>query len=132
MAMDQAGLGLCHALCGPLAAHHEVHHGLGNAVLLPAVLAFNAEAIAPVRWPALRNAVGLPAQAGPDALPVWALRFPGRHRTAHKAPCLGFGRFNLRRRRRRGHAHGDDCQQRACRRGSRMFVGVERCLVRIS
>jgi alcohol dehydrogenase len=75
MAMDQAGLGLCHALCGPLSAHHEIHHGLGNAVLLPAVLAFNAPAIPPGRWPALRDVLGLPEDAGPDALAGWASSF---------------------------------------------------------
>ncbi|MCX6029283.1 MAG: iron-containing alcohol dehydrogenase [Chloroflexi bacterium] len=75
MAMDQAGLGLCHALCGPLSAHHDVHHGLGNAVLLPAVLAFNTGAISPERWPALRHALRLPADASPDALPDWSHSF---------------------------------------------------------
>ena len=75
MAMDQAGLGLCHALCGPLSAHHEVHHGLGNAVLLPAVLAFNAPAISPGRWPTLQDALGLPEDAGPDVLAGWARSF---------------------------------------------------------
>ena len=76
MAMDQAGLGLCHALCGPLAAHHEVHHGLGNAVLLPAVLAFNAEAISAERWPALRNAAGSAVRCRTGSLAgVWARAF---------------------------------------------------------
>ena len=77
MAMDQAGLGLCHALCGPLSAHHEIHHGLGNAVLLPAVLAFNAPAIPPGRWPALRDALGFAEDATPDALAGWARSFVG-------------------------------------------------------
>lgn len=75
MAMDQAGLGLCHALCGPLAAHHEVHHGLGNAVLLPAVLGFNAQAIPTERWPPLRAALSMPAAAVPAALALWARAF---------------------------------------------------------
>lgn len=75
MAMDQAGLGLCHALCGPLSAHHEVHHGLGNAVLLPAVLSFNAPAIPEERWPALRHALGMPSDARPEALADWAVGF---------------------------------------------------------
>jgi alcohol dehydrogenase class IV len=79
MAMDQAGLGLCHALCGPLSAHHEVHHGLGNAVLLPAVLGFNAPADGlnrpEGRWPALRHALGLAADAAPSALHDWAVGF---------------------------------------------------------
>jgi len=77
MAMDQAGLGLCHALCGPLSAHHEIHHGLGNAVLLPAALAFNAPAVPPGRWPALRDALGLSEDARPDALAGWARAFVG-------------------------------------------------------
>ncbi len=75
MAMDQAGLGLCHALCGPLSAHHEVHHGLGNAVLLPAVLAFNAPAIPADRWPALRHALGIAGDVQPEALSAWATGF---------------------------------------------------------
>jgi alcohol dehydrogenase class IV len=78
MAMDQAGLGLCHALCGPLSAHHEIHHGLGNAVLLPAVLGFDAAAISEERWPALRHALGLPGEAGVDALSGWATAFLAR------------------------------------------------------
>lgn len=75
MAMDQAGLGLCHALCGPLSAHHDVHHGLGNAVLLPAVLGFNAPAISEDRWPALRDALDLASEASPAALSFWAVGF---------------------------------------------------------
>jgi len=76
MAMDQAGLGLCHALCGPLSAHHEVHHGLGNAVLLPAVLGFDAPAIPEERWPALRHALGLDGSEQPQqGLFFWATRF---------------------------------------------------------
>jgi alcohol dehydrogenase len=75
MAMDQAGLGLCHALCGPLSAHHDVHHGLGNAVLLPAVSAFNAPAISAERWSALRHALGLPIEAVPAWLAPWARAF---------------------------------------------------------
>ena len=75
IAMDQSGLGLCHALCGPLTAHHKVHHGLGNAVLLPAGMAFNAEAIPADRWLPLREAVGLPAVARPDVLAGWMREF---------------------------------------------------------
>ena len=41
----QKGLGAVHALSHPIGAHHGTHHGTTNAVLLPAVLEFNAEAI---------------------------------------------------------------------------------------
>lgn len=75
MAMDQAGLGLCHALCGPLTTAYHLHHGLGNALLLPAVLAFNAPAISPARWPALREALDLPASAHPADAAEWVRGF---------------------------------------------------------
>jgi alcohol dehydrogenase class IV len=78
MAMDQAGLGLCHALCGPLSAHRGVHHGLGNALLLPALLAFDAPDIAPDRWPRLRDVLGLRETAQPGALEGWARAFASR------------------------------------------------------
>ncbi|MEO1276892.1 MAG: iron-containing alcohol dehydrogenase [Pseudomonadota bacterium] len=41
----QKGLGAIHALSHPLGAMHHVHHGTTNAVLMPAVLRLNAEAI---------------------------------------------------------------------------------------
>jgi alcohol dehydrogenase class IV len=43
----QKGLGACHSLAHPLSAEHDLHHGLANAVCLPAVLDFNRAAIQP-------------------------------------------------------------------------------------
>ncbi len=43
----QKGLGAIHALSHPIGAVHHTHHGTTNAVCMPAVLAFNADAIAP-------------------------------------------------------------------------------------
>jgi 4-hydroxybutyrate dehydrogenase len=37
----QKGLGVCHALAHPLGAELDLHHGLANALCLPAVLDFN-------------------------------------------------------------------------------------------
>jgi alcohol dehydrogenase class IV len=37
----QKGLGACHSLAHPLSAEYNTHHGLANALCLPAVLAFN-------------------------------------------------------------------------------------------
>jgi alcohol dehydrogenase class IV len=37
----QKGLGACHSLAHPLSAEYNMHHGLANALCLPAVLAFN-------------------------------------------------------------------------------------------
>ncbi|TKC98355.1 iron-containing alcohol dehydrogenase [Polyangium fumosum] len=39
----QKGLGACHSLAHPLSSEHGTHHGLANALCLPAVCAFNAE-----------------------------------------------------------------------------------------
>lgn len=75
IAFDQAGLGLCHALCGPLANHYHVHHGLGNTVLLPATLAFNAPAINAEKWIPLRDSLGLHTDAQPAILEEWATKF---------------------------------------------------------
>lgn len=75
IAMDQAGLGLCHALCGPVTANYHLHHGLGNAVLLPATLAFNAQAIPDHRWQDLRQALKLPEVANPESLSDWSRKF---------------------------------------------------------
>ena len=39
------GSGAIHALSHPIGAHHHTHHGTTNAVCMPAVLKFNADAI---------------------------------------------------------------------------------------
>ncbi len=44
VAFDHAGLGVCHALSHALGGRFHVAHGRLNAILLPAVLEFNAEA----------------------------------------------------------------------------------------
>lgn len=41
----QKGLGAIHALSHPIGAHHHTHHGTTNAVFMPTVLRFNADAI---------------------------------------------------------------------------------------
>ncbi len=40
----QKGLGACHSLAHPLSSECGLHHGLANALCLPAVMAFNEEA----------------------------------------------------------------------------------------
>ena len=40
------GLGLVHAISHMIGAEYDTHHGLTNAIVLPAVLKFNADAIA--------------------------------------------------------------------------------------
>ncbi len=41
----QKGLGACHSLAHPLSAEHGLHHGLANALCLPAVIDFNRSAV---------------------------------------------------------------------------------------
>jgi alcohol dehydrogenase class IV len=41
----QKGLGACHSLAHPLSSEHGLHHGLANALCLPAVLDFNEGAV---------------------------------------------------------------------------------------
>lgn len=47
IAFNSANLGLAHALAAPLGALHHVAHGLGNALALPAVAAYNETAMGP-------------------------------------------------------------------------------------
>lgn len=68
MAMDQAGLGLVHALSGGLCSQLHLHHGLANALLLPYVADFNGPAIAEDRRRAVNEIMGLDSEAPPAAL----------------------------------------------------------------
>ena len=43
----QKGLGACHSLAHPLSSEKGLHHGLANALCLPAVVELNSEVIAP-------------------------------------------------------------------------------------
>ena len=44
-AFDQSGLGIVHALAGPLSARYALHHGLCIGLLLPYGLAYNLPAL---------------------------------------------------------------------------------------
>ncbi|UCC52890.1 MAG: iron-containing alcohol dehydrogenase [Anaerolineaceae bacterium] len=68
MAMDHAGLGLIHALSGPLTSHTNLHHGLANALLLPYVLRFNLPAIPSARQQILNKLFGLDAAVDTEEL----------------------------------------------------------------
>lgn len=67
-AMDHAGLGLIHALSGPLTGHLHLHHGLTNAILLPYVMRFNLPAIPAERLSALKTVFRLPSSVPDHAL----------------------------------------------------------------
>lgn len=69
IAFDNAGLGVCHALSHALGGAFHLAHGRLNAILLPHVLRFNAQAV-PAPYAALASFCGL---AGPNGL-VFAIR----------------------------------------------------------
>jgi alcohol dehydrogenase class IV len=77
-AMDHAGLGLIHALSGPLTGHLHLHHGLANALILPYVLRFNLPAISSDRRRELSAALDLPADLNDNALVDQFTRFVRR------------------------------------------------------
>ena len=68
IAMDQAGLGLIHALSGPLTSHLHLHHGLANALIMPYAVSLNLPAIPPQRRRELNDAIGLACNADGDVL----------------------------------------------------------------
>lgn len=58
----QKGLGACHSLAHPLSSECGIHHGLANALCLPAVVEFNA-AVVPDRVARVSVALGGPQSA---------------------------------------------------------------------
>jgi 4-hydroxybutyrate dehydrogenase len=62
----QKGLGATHSLAHPLSSMAGLHHGLSNALLLPAVLRYNRQ-IASSRMADLARAARLTDDADPDA-----------------------------------------------------------------
>ena len=63
----QKGLGVCHSLAHPLSSEKNLHHGLANALCLPAVCDFNNAAV-PDRIERVRRTVDLNATSLSNAL----------------------------------------------------------------
>jgi 4-hydroxybutyrate dehydrogenase len=63
----QKGLGVCHSLAHPLSSEKNLHHGLANALCLPAVCDFNNAAV-PDRIERIRRTVDLNATSLSNAL----------------------------------------------------------------
>lgn len=63
----QKGLGVCHSLAHPLSSEKNLHHGLANALCLPAVADFNNGAV-PDRIERVRRIVDLNATSLSNAL----------------------------------------------------------------
>jgi alcohol dehydrogenase class IV len=65
----QKGLGVCHSLAHPLSSEKNLHHGLANALCLPAVCDFNNVAV-PDRIERVRRLVDLTATSLSNGLRV--------------------------------------------------------------
>jgi alcohol dehydrogenase class IV len=63
----QKGLGVCHSLAHPLSSEKNLHHGLANALCLPAVCDFNNQAV-PDRIERVRRTVDLTSTSLSNAL----------------------------------------------------------------
>lgn len=64
-AFDQSGLGIVHALAGPLTGRYGLHHGLTIGLLLPHGLAYNLPALGEKRA-RLLHALDMPRDAADD------------------------------------------------------------------
>lgn len=64
-AFDQSGLGIVHALAGPLTGHFGLHHGLTVGLLLPHGLAYNLPALGEKRG-RLLHALDMPRDAADE------------------------------------------------------------------
>lgn len=83
----QKGLGAVHALSHPLSSVLGAHHGLGNAVMLPYVVAFNRPAIEG-KLDVLARLLGLTDQ-GYTGVMDWILRLRAAIGIPHTADALG-------------------------------------------
>jgi alcohol dehydrogenase class IV len=83
----QKGLGAVHALSHPLSSVLGVHHGLGNAVMLPYVVAFNRPAIEE-RLAILARTLNLPS-SGYAGVTAWLLELRSVIGIPHTADALG-------------------------------------------
>jgi alcohol dehydrogenase class IV len=63
----QKGLGACHSLAHPLSSEKGLHHGLANALCLPAVVEFN-ESVVATKLDQVRRALDPGARSCADAL----------------------------------------------------------------
>lgn len=61
VAMDQAGLGVVHAMAGPLSSYYNIPHGLANAVLLPVGMRYNLVAV-PEKYAFIAGLLGVPVR----------------------------------------------------------------------
>ena len=59
MGFSNVGLGIVHSMAHPLGAHYDTPHGVANALLLPYVMEYNAEAPAAPKYIHIAKAMGV-------------------------------------------------------------------------
>lgn len=89
----QKGLGGMHALAHPIGAHHDTHHGLTNAVVMPYVLTWNRPHI-DARLARLARCLDLPGHSA-DAVIDWVLHLRSTLSIPHSLAELGVPRDDL-------------------------------------
>lgn len=71
LAFDQSGLGIIHALAGPVAGRYGLHHGLCVGLLLPVGMAYNLPVLPGDKRAALLQALDLPPAADDEEIVAW-------------------------------------------------------------
>jgi alcohol dehydrogenase class IV len=64
----QKGLGACHSLAHPLSSEKGMHHGLANALCLPAVVRWNSDVIGATKRAELERVLGAQGRSVADTL----------------------------------------------------------------
>lgn len=91
----QKGLGSMHAMSHPCSAHHNSHHGLTNAVVMPYVLNFNRPAIEE-RMTALARWLDLKPMSFAGVMD-WVLELRSRLKIPHTLAGLDIGEGDIER-----------------------------------
>lgn len=88
----QKGLGAIHAMSHPIGAHFNTHHGTTNAVCMPAVLDFNAPAIAD-RFDRAASYIGI--NGGFDGFRAFVNQFNDRFEIPKGLGAFGIGEADI-------------------------------------
>lgn len=85
MGFSNVGLGLVHAMAHPLGAYYNAAHGVANAILLPHVMAFNADSTGE-KFRDIARAMGID---GTEAMTIEAARRAAVRAVSELASALG-------------------------------------------
>ena len=66
MGFSNVGLGIVHSMAHPLGGRHDIAHGVANALLLPTVMAYNAESPAKPKYRLIAECFGINTKGKSD------------------------------------------------------------------